>query len=70
MEDKYSEVFEVECGIPQGSVLSPVLFSLFINDILDTKPQGVQFSIYADDVAMWYRHENQETSNVVMYSIL
>ena len=63
VEDKYSEVFEIDNGIPQGSVLSPILFSLMINDIFEDIPLGINYSIYADDVALWCKHESQEQSH-------
>jgi len=63
VEDKYSEVFEIDNGIPQGSVLSPILFSLMINDIFEDIPPGINYSIYADDVALWCKHESQEQSH-------
>ena len=40
---------KILAGVPQGSVLSPTLFSLFLNDIPSTP--GVQDYMYADDVA-------------------
>ena len=48
-----SRSFRVRRGVPQGSVLGPVLFSLFINDLLASLPSSVSCSLYADDLATW-----------------
>ena len=48
-----SRSFRVCRGVPQGSVLGPVLFSLFINDLPASLPSSVSCSLYADDLAIW-----------------
>ena len=54
IENVYSNNFNLECGVPQGSVLSGTLFAMAINDIVTVLPQGVQNSLYVDDFAIYY----------------
>jgi hypothetical protein len=45
-----SSVRETNCGVPQGAILSPTLFNLFVND-LPSSPQ-TQIFMFADDTAI------------------
>uniref|UniRef100_A0A8C1XU29 Uncharacterized protein n=1 Tax=Cyprinus carpio TaxID=7962 RepID=A0A8C1XU29_CYPCA len=45
-------------GTPQGSVSSPILFNLMINDIFHNVDKGIGRSLYADDGALWKRGRN------------
>ena len=48
-----SRSFRVRRGVPQASVLGPVLFFLFINDLPASLPSSVSCSFYTDDLAIW-----------------
>ena len=48
-----SHSFRVRRGVTQGSVLGPVLFSLFVNDLPASLSSSVSCSLYADDLAIW-----------------
>jgi len=55
LESEYSDSFDQEMGVPQGSLLSVTLFALKINSIVYTISPGVECSLYVDDFLICYR---------------
>ena len=43
----------VRSGVPQGSILGPLFFILFINDMSECVSEGTDIALYADDTKMW-----------------
>lgn len=51
-----SQLRAVLSGVPQGSVLGPLLFSLYVSDLLDT-PTSCTMHMYADDIQLYFPFE-------------
>jgi len=47
-----SSSLSVTCGVPQGSVLGPLLFSIYVNDIRKAIPNKV-IKLFADDTNLF-----------------
>ena len=53
LENCYSDPSNITCGVPQGSILGPLLFLIYVNDM----PQAVKSNLflYADDSCLVFQ---------------
>ena len=70
IEDARSALLPITIGVPQGSILGPLLFILYINDFPLVCGQHITTLLYADDTAIFIEGKNenqlQRTLNTLM----
>ena len=59
IENENSSVRAIECGVPQGSILGPLLYLIYVNDIHEAT-RGTILS-FADDTSLLVTEENIHT---------
>ena len=59
INNHFSDLSKINCGITQGSILGPLLFLLYVNDM----PQAVHsdFLLYVDDSSLTFQHKHAHT---------
>ena len=59
INNHFSDLSNISCGVPQGSILGPILFLPYVNDM----PQAVHSDLflYADDSGLTFQHKDVHT---------
>lgn len=55
-----SELLNITCGVPQGSILGPLLFLCYVNDMSISINSDCKLLLYADDSTIIFSHKNPD----------
>ena len=65
MHNIHSDVKNISCGVPQDSVLGPLLFLTYINDLPNISDK-LEFFLFADDTNIYYEANDLDSIQRVM----
>ena len=69
LDNAFSDYRSVKSGVPQGSILGPLLFLLFINDISSVISLGTKICPFADDTKIWRAMQSESDCNILQNDI-
>ncbi len=56
----------IKSGVPQGSIIGPILFLIYANDISHLNLKG-QLTLYADDTALFYYGKMEDLNKIALW---
>jgi len=60
-QEEYTTLYTIQSGVPQGSILGPIIYSIYTADLLET--EQTMTATYADDTEILASHQNPITAS-------
>ena len=54
--NRFPKFTDISCGVPQGSILGPILFLIYISDM--SQAAEYDLYLYANDLCLLFQHKN------------
>lgn len=61
-----SELLDITCGVPQGSILGPLLFLCYVNDMSISINRDFKLLLYADDSTIIFSHKDPDKISLML----
>ena len=62
-----SDVKQLDCGVPQGSVIGPILFTIYTTSLGHMlREKCVSYHLYADDTQLWITFKPKDIDNAII----
>lgn len=70
VNDHTSQPGTTSIGVPQGSILGPVLFLIYINDLVNSMPDWTTISLFADDTHVGIKDKSKTNLDIKINNVM